>query len=171
MTVKNEKGEQAREYFLKTESRLKEIAISGRTLNKLSPELQAIFVHDKKLQIIVQHIDGQDKKITNVDKDLQTFKEDLPILGIEESKITAAVRKKGVQCLGGKNSEAYHDKSLRTRVYSDIYGQLKREFGVDTYKAVKRNQCEHAIRIIEGYELPLILSEEIENENAQMVME
>lgn len=109
-------------------------------------------------------------KVDSVDKDLQTFKKDMPLLGIEESRITAAVKKKGVKCLGGKESEAYQDKSIRGKVYSDIYSQLKREFGVDTYKAIKRNQCDLAVSIIEGYELPMALEEEINDLNAQLVL-
>ena len=103
-----------------------------------------------------------------MDEDLQNFKQDMPILGIEESRITAAVRKKGVNCLGGKESEAYQDKSLRGKVYADIYGQLKREFGVATYKAIKRSQCESAVSVVKEYELPIILKEQIEDCNAQM---
>ncbi len=171
MTAKNERGEQARQYFIQTEDKLKELAICSSVLYELSPELQAIFAHDKKLQFIVQHLDGQEKKITDVDKDLQTFKQDMPLLGIEESRITAAVKKKGVHCLGGKDSEAYQDKSIRQRVYSDIYGQLKREFGVDTYKAIKRNQTDIAVSIIEAYELPMALAEDINDLNAQMVLQ
>ena len=111
------------------------------------------------------------QKIDSVESDLQSFKKDMPILGIEESRITAAVRKKGVNCLGGKGSQAYKDGSLRGKVYSDIYGQLKRQFGVDTYKAIKRSQCDAAVSVIEEYELPLVLAEEIADTNAQTEME
>ena len=110
------------------------------------------------------------QKVDALDEDLQTFKQDLPILGIEESRITAAVRKKGVHCLCGKKSEAYRDKSLRGKVYSDIYGQLKRQFGVATYKAIKRNQCESAVYVVESYELPLVLENQVEDCNAQIAM-
>lgn len=123
------------------------------------------------LELEFKAIKQVEEKVDAVDQDLQTFKKDMPLLGIEESRITSAVKKKGVQCLGGKESEAYQDKSLRGKVYSDIYGQLKREFGVDTYKAIKRSQCDFAIKIIEDYELPMILKEEIEDMNAQMVMQ
>lgn len=109
-----------------------------------------------------------DAKVELVDRDLQQFKQDMPILGIEESRITAAVRKKGVRCLGGEESNAYHDKSLRGKVYADIYGQLKREYGVDTYKAIKRSQCDVAVGIIDGYELPLVLVDEIADLNNQL---
>ena len=108
------------------------------------------------------------QKIDKVDKDLQDFKQDMPILGVEESKITSAVIRKGVNCLGGKDSEAYKDNSLRGKVYADIYGQLKREFGVATYKAIKRNQCDQAVAVIDCYQLPIFLEEAINDYNAQM---
>ena len=109
-----------------------------------------------------------EEKVDTVNEDLQNFKQDMPILGIEESRITSAVKKKGVHCLGGKESEAYQDKSLRGKVYADIYGQLKRQFGVATYKAIKRNQCDSAVDVVESYKLPLVLSEQIEDCNAQI---
>lgn len=124
----------------------------------------------EQLQLAQEAILEVNEKVTAVDEDLQSFKQDMPILGIEESRITAAVKRKGVNCLKGKESEAYQDKSLRGKVYADIYGQLKREFGVATYKAIKRNQCDKAIAIIESYELPLILQEAVEDCNAQMCM-
>lgn len=122
----------------------------------------------EQLQLAQQAILEVDEKITAVDEDLQNFKQDMPILGIEESRITAAVRKKGVNCLGGKESEAYQDRSLRGKVYADIYGQLKCEFGVATYKAIKRSQCESAVSVIQEYELPIVLKEQITDYNAQM---
>jgi hypothetical protein len=94
----------------------------------------------------------------------------MPLLAIECDRITTAVRSKGVKCLGGKDSNAYQDKSLRGRVYSDIHGQLKREFGVSSYKAIKRSQCDYAVEIINNYRLPLALEEEIESLNAQMCL-
>lgn len=107
-------------------------------------------------------------KVDEINDDLQSFKKDMPLLGIEETKITTAVRRKGVDCLGGKESNAYQDKSLRGRVYADIYGQLKREFAVGTYKAIKRSQCDVAVNIINNYSLPLALEEEIEDVNSQL---
>ncbi len=102
---------------------------------------------------------------------MEQFKNEMPILGVEESKITAAVKKKGVECLGGKDSNAYNDKSLRQKLYSDLHRQLKREFGVSTYKAIKRNQTEAAVLIIQGYKPPLVLSETITYENAQQTLD
>lgn len=122
------------------------------------------------MELQFQAIKEVDSKVDTVNKDLQDFKMDMPILGIECDRITTAVRRKGVRCLGGKESEAYQDKSLRGRVYADIYGQLKREFGVSSYKAIKRNQTDTAVRIVNLYELPMALEDEIADVNAQMVL-
>lgn len=124
-----------------------------------------------QLRLQSQAIMEVDEKVDAVNKDLQEFKMDLPILGIEIDRITEAVHKRGVNALGGKSSNAYNDRSLRGKVYSDIYRELKRQFGVTTYKAIKRNQCDLAVSIIDEYELPFVLSEEINNCNAQMNME
>lgn len=120
------------------------------------------------IELIQDAVLEVNEKIETVNEDLQHFKEDLPILGVEESKITSAVRRKGVNCLGGKESNAYKDSSIRSKVYSDIYGELKRQFGVSIYKAIKRSQCELAIRIIENYELPYALKAQIEDCNDQI---
>lgn len=122
----------------------------------------------EQIKLQLQAIGEIDERVSSIDKDLQEFKQDMPILGIEESKITGAVKRKGVQCLGGKDAEAYKDRSLRSKVYADIYGELKRQFGVTSYKAIKRSQCDKAVNIVEIYELPLILAEQVSDTNSQM---
>lgn len=130
-------------------------------LDNLSSEMKAIIMHDKKLHIVAT-------EVKEVKKDLQDFKLDLPLLGVELDKITAAVHTKGVACLGGKESPAYHEKSLRSKVYADIYREIKRQFGVSSYKAIKRNQCEMAVEIINSYTPPIVIRDEIDAVNAQL---
>lgn len=108
------------------------------------------------------------EKIKSVDKDLQEFKQDMPLLALECQRITRAKNQKVVSLMGGKSAPAYKDNSLRGKVYSDINSQLLREFGVDTYKAIKRRQCDLAVKIIGQYDLPMALASEIEMANAQL---
>ena len=84
--------------------------------------------------------------------------------------MTKEVKKIGVKCLG-YDTPAYKDKSLRGKVYSDIYGKIKREFGVNSYKALKRKQLDIAIDFVKNYELPMILADEIKAMNSQVVLE
>jgi len=122
----------------------------------------------EQLQLTQQALLEVNGKIESVDSDLQAFKQDMPLLGLECDRITTAVRTKGVNCLGGKESAAYQRKSLRSRVYQDIHHQLKREFGVSTYKAIKRSQTDLALSKINEYHLPVVLEEEVINTNNQL---
>lgn len=123
---------------------------------------------DQKIQLLAQGNVELTEKIEKVNDDLQEFKKDMPLLALECQKITRAKNQKVVPLMGGKSAPAYKNKSLMHKVYGDIDAQLRREFGVNTYKAIKRNQCDLAIRIIEAYKLPMFLKEEIEAENSQL---
>lgn len=125
---------------------------------------------DQKIQLLAQGNVELTERIDKVDKDLQEFKADMPLLALECQRITRAKNQKVVPLMGGKSAPAYKNKSLMHKVYSDVDAQLRREFGVNTYKAVKRNQCDLAVKIIEDYVLPMYLKEEIDAENAQMCL-
>lgn len=150
MQSKTTKGEQARQYFLKVEDKLKEAV---RRTVPMSPLEQ--------LQLQAQAILQVNEKVDALDKELERFKLDLPILPIEADRITEAVRKRGVDILGGKASNAYQDRSMRQRVYSNIYADLKSNFRVRSYKSIRRNQCESALNVIARYDAPLYLQDEI----------
>lgn len=155
MTAKNERGEQARDYFIKAEDRLKQIA--SKPMSALD---QISLIQRATLEV--------NEKVDEVKQDLENFKQSVPLYACDMDKITTAVKKKGVKCLGGKESNSYSDKSLRGKVYSDIYDQLKRQFGVSSYKSIRREQCDLALGIINGYQLPIILKEEVADCNMQM---
>lgn len=122
----------------------------------------------EQIQLLAQGNVELKEKIEAVNDDLQEFKRDMPLLALECQKITKAKNQKVVPILGGKDAPAYKDNSLRQLVYSDIDSQLRREFGVNTYKAIKRNQCDMAIKIINEYELPMYLKDRIDDTNAQI---
>lgn len=126
---------------------------------------------DGKIALLAQgHVELK-AEIESVKADLEKFKEDMPILGVEEGKITKAVKKRGVEILGGKEANAYKDRSLRGKLYSDMHRELRRQFDVTTYKAIKRNQCEMALDMIKAYVPPMALGKQIETSNAQLCME
>lgn len=126
---------------------------------------------DGKIALLAQGHTELKEEIESVRQELDDFKRDMPLLAVECDRITTAVHRRGVDALGGKESNAYKDVSLRGKVYRDIHRGLKRQFGVSTYKAIKRSQCEIAVSIITEYELPIVLQEQIENCNAQISME
>lgn len=125
----------------------------------------------EQLQLTQQAVLEVKEQVDIVSKDLQDFKNDMPLLSVECEKITRAVKNKGVEVLGGRRSEAYRNNSLRSKVYRDIHSEVRRQFGVNTYKALKRNVCDKVIAWIEDYQLPLVLKEEVNDCNSQMIME
>lgn len=125
-------------------------------LPQLSKELQAIFALDGKQQ--------------RLEHDVKDLKDNMPLFNIDCEELQKEVKKKAVKCLGGFNQKAYYDKSLRARVFGDIQREIKRQFDVNSYKAIKRSQLDIAIEIIEKYEVPFVLKDEINLANSQMAM-
>ncbi len=112
-----------------------------------------------------------DSKVDALNRDLQDFKETLPLLPADADDVKAEVSRRVIDCLGGKNSNAYHDSSIRGKVYSDVYRELKRQFEVSKYNCIQRNQKNIAIEIVRDYEPPYMLAEEIKDSNAQINLE
>ncbi|PGH85793.1 hypothetical protein CN899_08125 [Bacillus thuringiensis] len=123
------------------------------------------------LKLTFQALEGQAQEIQEIKSDVKDLRENAPLYAIECDEISRAVRRLGVGLLGGKHSNAYQDISLRKKLYSDIYSQLHREFGVNSYKAIKRHHLHRAIQIInEEYSIPIVLDEAVSTMNAQINM-
>lgn len=122
-----------------------------------------------QIQLLAQGHIELEQKIDNIGKDLNDFKANMPLLGVDMDALKKAVNTRVVDVLGGINSDAYKDKSIRGKVYSDCWNELKRQFGfVKSYKELKRNQVEQALEVITGYECPIVLQSLIDDANAQV---
>ena len=152
MIQRTEKGKIARQYFINCEKKLKEV-------KKLSPM--------ELMELQFKVLKEQQEKIAQVENRVYKREEDMPLFQIDCKEIQALVRKKGIEALGGYRSMAYNDNSLRGKVYSDIQQQIRREFGVVRYEAIKRSQLEMAKEIIINYKVPLVLENEIKLLNEQ----
>lgn len=126
---------------------------------------------DGKIALLAQGHMELKEEVDTIKADLEALKMDLPILPIEAEKITEAVRRKGVEVLGGKTSNAYNDRSIRQKLYNNLYSNIKYNFGVRSYKAIKRSQCDKALEVISNFIPPIFLSEQIDNINAQQKLE
>lgn len=111
------------------------------------------------------------EEVAELKEDFNDFKGNSPLFNIECKELQALVRKVGIIHLGGYKSAAYKDNSLRGRVYADIQHQLKREFGVTRYEAIKRSQLSKARELVKSYILPTVLRDEIIQVNNQVDFE
>ena len=122
----------------------------------------------EQIQLLAQGNVELNHRVDNLSERMDKIEMDLPVLPLEADQITEAVRRKGVSAMGGKQSAAYQDRGLRQKVYNNIYSNLKYNFAVRSYKAIKRSQCSRAIEIVEGWNPPVFLADEIEVCNSQM---
>ena len=106
-----------------------------------------------KLQYKV--LEEQDQKIEKVDRKF----DDLPLFPSDSKILKKLANQTVVPLLGGKKSKAY--KKLSRKVFSDLYKQIHREFGVVGCEEIKRKDLEFAKEIICNYKLPMFLEEEI----------
>ena len=123
----------------------------------------------EKIQLLAQGNEELSGRVEKVEDKIDSLENDMPLYGCEIDEIQKHVKRSGVDILGGKKSEAYHDRSIRSLVYSDIYCQLKREYGcVSSYKSIKRKYIADVHEFIDCYVAPVFLREQIADANAQM---
>lgn len=114
-----------------------------------------IIAQAESMKGIKEKVDKVDKKFDN-----------LPLLKADSDALTKVSRRKVVDLLGGKKSPAY--KPLSKKVFSDLYRQLWREFGVASCSEIKRKDLGLAKKIVTEYKLPICLENQIKLTNSQI---
>lgn len=160
MTQKNEKGEQAREYFTRVEDAAKEMVLR---VNEMSPELQAIFTHDKQIQAVTKRVDHLEDNLT--------------INHSQAKELSNLARDKTLAIIGGKGSRAYtyqypskgpNDKpqylfkKLSRRLWCDYWDY----FNITSRDNTPIIRLEEAKDYIKNWEPPINLRLDIEKVNS-----
>ena len=144
------------------------------TYFRVKKPLSQLEILQQSIEILNRHA----QEIKQIDTRMDKLEFDIPLYGSEADELSNHVKRKGVAVLGGKQSEAYKDTNIRSRVYRDIYDQIKREFGLyaddgkpKSYKALKRKYISDAHNVVDAYETPFYLEEMIKDANSQMNLE
>lgn len=120
----------------------------------------------EQIRLLAQGNTELTERVDKVEDKITSIEEETPLYGCEIEEVQKHVRKKGIEVLGGKDSNAYKDGGIRGSVYYDIYKQLKREFGcVATYKSIKRKYLADVHEFIDTYLLPIALAEVVHDTN------
>lgn len=121
-----------------------------------------------QIQLLAQGYTELEQKVNDIKDDVSELKENVPLYSCDIDEIQQHVKRRVVNILGGKQSEAYRDNSIRHKTFSDIWTQLKREYGcVSTYKSIKRKYIDDVHEFIDCYVVPKYLDELIHDANAQ----
>ena len=135
--------------------------------NELTPEYLYSLINGNAEKIL-----SLERKAVKHDRQFRDIEEEYPLLPPEADDLAKAVQRKGVFCMGGKSRPAYRNTDLRKKIYRDIYTEIKRQYGLiddmgrqKSYKKLKRKYLTGALTVVEMYELPIALQNEVETEN------
>ena len=121
-----------------------------------------------QIQLLAQGYTELEQKVNDIKDDVSELKNNVPLYSCDIDEIQQHVKRRVVNILGGKQSEAYRDNSIRHKTFSDIWTQLKREYGcVSTYKSIKRKYIDDVHEFIDCYVVPKYLDELIQDASAQ----
>lgn len=137
-----------------------EDAINGDyVISELSPELQAIFVHDKKIQIMEQRVDKLENTM-NIDyaqqKQLRNFANEVV-----------------VAALGGKDAKAYHYRGddgskVSSQCFSRFWHDFNDYFNINAYANLPRVRFDEALEYVNHWQPPTNMQLEIGRINREI---
>jgi phage anti-repressor protein len=138
MLEKNSKGKEYRRYLITIEEKYK-----TNPLLNLSKELQAIFITDKKVQLLETHVAELDEKVDN----------QITVTYNQATEIQRTVASRVIELLGGKDTKDY--KNFKGSYFQQLHRDLKDRLGVPSYRDIRKIDYQSALTYIKAW-LPKI---------------
>lgn len=117
----------------------------------------------EQIQIIAQGYDG-------LAKDVEDIKNRMGLPGNMAHTFSKRRNAKVIEVLGGKKSNAYEDKTVRSRVYRALFSSYCETFNQDRYNDLPMKDFDKALVFIENWYPPFELQQVIQDANAQMTI-
>lgn len=117
----------------------------------------------EQIQIIAQGYDG-------LAKDVEDIKNRMGLPGNMAHAFSKRRNAKVIEVLGGKKSNAYEDKTVRSRVYRALFSSYCETFNQDRYNDLPMKDFDKALAFIENWYPPFELQQVIQDANAQMTI-
>ena len=117
----------------------------------------------ERIQIIAQGYDG-------LAKDVEDIKNRMGLPGNMAHTFSKRRNAKVIEVLGGKKSNAYEDKTVRSRVYRALFSSYCETFNQNRYNDLPMKDFDKALAFIENWYPPFELQQVIQDANAQMTI-
>lgn len=109
----------------------------------------------------------QDKKIEEQGEKVNFLMNLSGLTSPRNKELTKARNKKIIQVCGGSESNSYQDKSLRSKLYNELFKSYRHCFDVNQYVDTPMKRFDEAKNYINNWYPPFELKDEIEKANAQ----
>lgn len=119
---------------------------------------------NQQVNLILGEVDGLNDRVENLENNMTVD------FG-QQRRLQNKAKSKAVITLGGIDSPAYKNSSIRGKVFSSIWRDYKDYFMVGSYRDTSRVDFERAIDYLENWQVQGKLLREIEDCNKQISME
>ena len=109
----------------------------------------------------------QDKKIEEQGEKVNFLMNLSGLTSPRNKELTKARNKKIIQVCGGSETNSYQDKSLRSKLYNELFKSYRHRFDVNQYVDTPMKRFDEAKDYINNWYPPFELKDEIEKANAQ----
>lgn len=117
------------------------------------------------IAMIAQNNLIQEQRIEVVETDVKYLRDHMRINGPQEQRIGRNARGKIVECLGGKESNAYKEASRK--IFSQFWNEFKKYFEVPRYGELPKVRFEESLHFIQEWSPDTTLRLEIKKLNGQ----
>lgn len=150
MIQRNKKGKQARQYFIAVEKKAK-VPLS-------LPE---------QIKTIALGYTQMEEDVADIKTSLSDVKNRMGLPGNMKRTFSKARNRKIIELMGGSKSNAYLDKSLRQKAYSQMFASFKEQFQADSYADCPMKNFDAAIKFVNNWFAPYELQQKIQQLNSQ----
>ncbi|RGM23372.1 phage regulatory protein [Ligilactobacillus salivarius] len=109
----------------------------------------------------------QDKKIEEQNEKVNFLMNLSGLTSPRNKELTKARNKKIIQVCGGSESNSYQNRSLRSKLYNELFKSYRHCFDVNQYVDTPMKRFDEAKEYINNWYPPFELKDEIEKANAQ----
>lgn len=121
--------------------------------------------------IMIQTLQTQKEIKANlrlVQDDVADLKQEINLSRSQKHRLSGLVRKNVYNSLGGKRAQAYNDRNLRARLYSNHWREIKNYFDVEAYEEIPKLKFDEAIEFTKLWEPSTELKILIKERNNQI---
>lgn len=117
----------------------------------------------EQIQLIAKGYDG-------LSKDVEDIKNRMGLPGNMAHAFTKKRNAKIIAVLGGKDSNAYRDKTIRAKTYRALFSSYRETFDQDRYNDLPMKDFDKAVDFVNNWYPPFELQQQIQMANAQLAI-